>query len=227
MKHLLLVFACLSFMLSSRPLHASHIAAADLSYECLGNDNYEFTLRLYRDCQGISIPLNYNVEIAGLGSCISNTTLIRLAKVSEVELPILCSDSSVVSACARVSPNSGLGYQEIIYKTRVNLRAFQDCNWIASWDECCRNNSITTISSAPPIYIYTSFIDSTVVCNNSPTINNTPVFIVCDSNLQDISNTMIDIDGDSLVYSLVSPLQGYQQPITCLLYTSPSPRDRG
>lgn len=201
-------------MLSSRPLHASHIAAADLSYECFGNNNYEFTLRLYRDCQGITVTPNYRVEITGLGSCTSNPTFITLTKVSEVELPILCSDSGVVSACARVFPNSGLGYQEVIYKARVNLGAFQGCNWIASWDECCRNNAITTINSSPPTYIYTSFIDSSIVCNNSPTINNTPVFIVCDSNLQDISNTMIDIDGDSLVYSLVNPLQGYQAPIT-------------
>ncbi len=200
-------------MLSSRPLHASHIAAADISYECLGSDTYEFTLRLYRDCRGIPVSRTYRVDIMASGACALNSTSITLSKVNEIELPILCSDSSVVRACSSNGINYGLGYQEVIYKGRINLRALRGCSWIASWDECCRNNAITTINGIPSTYIYTSFIDSSIVCNNSPTLNNTPVFIVCDSNLQDISNTMIDIDGDSLAYSLVAPLAGSQQPI--------------
>ena len=31
---------------------ASHLVGGTMTYECLGGDNYEITLTLYRDCNG-------------------------------------------------------------------------------------------------------------------------------------------------------------------------------
>lgn len=209
MNYLYTILSCFALLLSSYTLHASHIAAADISYECLGNNNYEFTLRLYRDCRGIPITPRYTIQIQGIGACSNISIPTSIPKVSEIELPVLCSDPNIPRSCGFNGTSLGLGYEEIIYKGRVNLAQLNGCNWQVSWATCCRNNAITTANPATSTYVYASFIDSSIVCNNSPTFNNTPVFIVCDSNLQEISNAMIDLDGDSLVYSLVNPLDAY------------------
>jgi len=33
-------------------LQAAHIIGGELSYSCLGNGDYEITMKIYRDCQG-------------------------------------------------------------------------------------------------------------------------------------------------------------------------------
>jgi hypothetical protein len=52
--------------------------------------------------------------------------------------------------------------------------------------------------------------------NSSPDFQNDPVPFVCNSSsvLQDYNNAGVDTDGDSLVYSLVNPLQGPNSPCT-------------
>lgn len=226
MKHLSLLWICLFFLLGSQSLHASHIAAADISYECLGNNNYEFTLRLFRDCRGISVQSNYQIDIIGNQACNNNTRAITLYKISQIEIPTLCADSSsnALRICNATGNGSstGFGYQEVIYKGRINLSSLQGCSWTASWTECCRNGAITTGGTNALTYIYTSKIDANIVCNNSPVLNNTPVFVVCDSSLQDISNAMLDPDGDSLAYSLANPLSDANQPIVYSAGFSPT-----
>lgn len=52
MKKRLLLFGLL--LLQLQPSKASHVLGGEMSYKCLGNGNYEFTVALYRDCNGIA-----------------------------------------------------------------------------------------------------------------------------------------------------------------------------
>lgn len=54
------------------------------------------------------------------------------------------------------------------------------------------------------MYIETTLLDGNITCNSSPTFANIPIFVVCDSLAQSISNSVIEADGDSIVYSLTT-----------------------
>lgn len=53
----------LAFLLSSPSAKATHAMGADLTYSCLGNDQYRVTLTVYRDCNGINLTPNADVRI--------------------------------------------------------------------------------------------------------------------------------------------------------------------
>ena len=42
---------------------ASHVVGGELNYRCLGNDQYEISLRFYRDCSGVGFPNPARVDI--------------------------------------------------------------------------------------------------------------------------------------------------------------------
>ncbi len=44
----------LAFLLNSNPVQASHMMGADISYKCLSNLKFEVTIKVYRDCRGVS-----------------------------------------------------------------------------------------------------------------------------------------------------------------------------
>src|ERR1039458_10231032 len=59
MKHFysFLISVILLFF-SSQQLQAKHIIGGGISYKCLGNNVYEFTVKIYRDCAGNGPPLD-------------------------------------------------------------------------------------------------------------------------------------------------------------------------
>src|ERR1039458_9236684 len=59
MKHFysFLISVILLFF-SSQQLKAKHIIGGGISYKCLGNNVYEFTVKIYRDCAGNGPPLD-------------------------------------------------------------------------------------------------------------------------------------------------------------------------
>ena len=49
-----LFFLLLLLGFSSQEAKATHAMGADLTYVCLGNGQYKFSLQFYRDCNGIN-----------------------------------------------------------------------------------------------------------------------------------------------------------------------------
>ena len=51
-----LIFSIFIVALGLIPQHlrATHVAGGDISYQCLGGNQYQIKLRLYRDCQAIA-----------------------------------------------------------------------------------------------------------------------------------------------------------------------------
>ena len=46
-----LIFLFIFFFCFS-PIKAAHIIGGEVLYKCIGNNNYEFTMKVYRDCLG-------------------------------------------------------------------------------------------------------------------------------------------------------------------------------
>ena len=50
LKHILTF--CFAVFIASTPLYSAHIIGGEMTYVCLGNDNYRIKIKLYRDEAG-------------------------------------------------------------------------------------------------------------------------------------------------------------------------------
>ncbi len=222
MNYLKIYFLLFILTFLGSEAQASHAAAADLSYTCIGNNRYQITLKMYRDCSGITLDPSPIIDVTGANSCSGFNQVLPLSLTSVVEIPIACNAFAGQSSC-----NGGIipGYEENIYTGILDMSAFPTgCTWTIGYSSCCRNAAITNLDnpSAQNLYIEATLLDGNIACNSSPSFANIPIFVVCDSIVQSISNSIIEPDGDSLVYSLVAPLTAPSTPINYNIGFSPS-----
>jgi gliding motility-associated-like protein len=188
---------------------ASHSMGADLTYTCLGGNRYKMRLSFYRDCIGINAPTNVFINITSASCGQSLGVTCNPIPGTGVEVTPLC--PSATSTC-----NGGnfTGIQEWIYEGIVTL-PMQCSDWLFSYNLCCRNAAITTISTpgVSTFYIYATLNNTVTPCNNSPTFSNKPVPFACMGQEFCFNHGAFDSDGDSLVYSLITPLQAAGTPV--------------
>lgn len=203
-----------ALMLSSGDLQASHAMGADITYECLGGNNYKIRVSFYRDCIGINAPNTVLVTVRSV-TCGQNlsVTCNPIPGTGQQVTP-LC--SAAVSTC-----DGGVftGIQEWIYEGVITL-PMQCPDWVFSYNLCCRNAAITNIvtPASNTFYIYATLNNTITPCNNSPTFSNKPVPFACLGQQYCFNHGAYDPDGDSLVYSLITP---YQNATTNVTYNAP------
>ena len=178
--------------------YATHAAGMDISYECINqgtnSDTYKVTVKFYRDCEGIAnwgtLYLDYS------SSCGSNSTsLTQVGNAVNI-------NPNCLSYC---NGGSGIGIEQYTYEAVINLSKCS--NWVLSVCEAARNNSIGTISNpGQEDLCVEATLNNIVFCNNSPTFTQYPTPFICVGSYYCYNNGAVEIDGDSLVYSLVTPL---------------------
>lgn len=182
---------------------ATHYMGADLSYKCLTGDTIEFTLKLYRDCIGIVPSIAYPIFIES-ATCGIYTECEVYQVGTETEVSPLCPIYISQSSC-----NGGAlpGVQQWIYSGKIYLP--QPCDdYLFYWEDCCRNASITNVITPGSIglRVEAKFNKLLALCNNSAAFSALPVFYVCVQQPINYFNGGYDVDGDSLVYNLITPL---------------------
>src|SRR5206468_359523 len=92
----------------------------------------------------------------------------------------------------------------------------QCTDWSFSYSLCCRNAAITTITTpgSNTFYIYATLNNTISPCNSSPTFTNKPVPFSCLGQQFQFNHGAVDPDGDSLVYTLVDPMQTATNPVS-------------
>jgi hypothetical protein len=211
-KHLFLI-SVLIFTNSSSIL-ASHVAGGDITYNYLGGNQYQVNLTLYVDCQGFDPGVSQVVNF--INTCGQDTSLaINVTNPGGTEISQLCPAQMNNSTC-----NGGtLPGMWIFNYTGVMTLATACDTWTISWAMCCRNNSVINLdaSSSASIYIETTLNSVTSPSNNSAYFNSNVIPFVCANQPVNYNFGVMDSDGDSLFYSLVSALAG---PGSNLVYTS-------
>lgn len=207
-----------SLIIIAQNASASHAVGADISYTYLGPNQYQVTVKFYRDCTGIPAPvsifLNWNSASCGLtGNATVNQTG---GSGQEIQTGIYppCGVTSCNTDPATGLPGTGYGVQEYTYQTVVNLP--QACaDWEFSFDECCRNNAITTLTNPGGEDLYVNaFLDNlNSPINSSPIFSNFPVSTFCINRSFTYNQGAVDPDGDSLVFSLVDCLGAGGVPV--------------
>lgn len=199
------VFVLISFLIlfiqSQNEAYASHAQSADITYQCLGGNQYQISLSFYRDCAGVAAPNTAQVDISS-ASCGQNLSLtLNRIQGTGIEVSPICTQMNT-----QCSGGQYPGVQEYIYRGIITLPA-QCTDWVISFSLCCRNSSIGTITNpgAENIYVEARLNNLNFTCNNSPTFSNPPIPFVCVGQPYCFNNGSFDADGDSLFYTLVAP----------------------
>ena len=194
-KCISLLFLLLA-LANSPALYATHIVGGEVSYQCLGNDQYKLTLKVYRDCN-IQTPFDFNATVSAFKGN-SNLPFQTFA------MPLVSTEfisSDIGNVCAIVS--NDVCVEEGIYLDTVTL-AYHPQGYHLTYQRCCRNLSVTNISTAQiwgtSITIFISDLAQTT-CNNSPTFDRFPPIYICQGEPINYDHSATDAEGDSLSYS--------------------------
>lgn len=180
---------------------------SDIYYRSIGNNQYELTIKIYRDCSGANIG-NLSVKAScEKGSIFLKPTLIEVKTISP-----LC--DLLASPCENPL-YMRIGIEEYTFKDTIDLNSSPFNKWSSqgccqfkfSISTCCRNSRITTGISGTRFY--TEYIMNTcntnINYNSSPIPFNIPIVFVCCNKPIYLNMSMLDMDNDSLSYKLVSP----------------------
>ena len=217
---LTLVFIISFFSFNIQKVEASHAMGADLTYTCVGQDSFQITLSFYRDCAGVTAPASANVSISSISCGI--TSILNLPLISSQEVSPLCPAFINQSTC-----NGGLlpGVEQYIYSGIAQLPA-QCSDWVIGYSLCCRNAIIDNLVSpgTESLYIEATLSNLGGACNNSPIFTSLPVPYICAGQPFNYNHGAVDLDGDSIAYELVDPLDAPGLPIVHTIpYTATNP----
>lgn len=218
MRNLLLAFLMLTTSVS---LEAAHLVGGEITYECLGNDNYRISLRIYRDCNSQGAGFDPQAAITIFDS---QGNIVRNVDASHGQIRQL--PATVNNPCLQSPPNVCTEYTD--YSIVVNLPPIAG-GYTITHQRCCRNNTIDNIPN-PGGWgnTYTVSIPSMDQCNSTPTFITEPPIVLCLNDPLNIDSSVQEPDGDSLHYQLCTPLHGggQDQPPSgsnCLTCPAPDP----
>ena len=198
MKKLSLLFL---FILFCSCAFSLHIAGGDLTTKYLGNNNFEIDLVLYRDCsnpQGSPFDQDITIGIFNADdNSLYDTIHLDLGTIQALSYsgpgcvapPSVCMQKGTYTRTVQL-PNRPLGYYLV-------------------WERCCRNTTVVNIQnpSQAGMAFYCSIPDPALQ-SSSPEFMVPPLPYVCAQSYFKLPFTAVDADGDSLVYTFTSPLEG-------------------
>ncbi|MGB0888200.1 MAG: hypothetical protein ACPGSL_08770, partial [Vicingaceae bacterium] len=210
MKKLLLV--SLFVLLGTASSFASHLMGGEITYVYVGNDQYEVTLIVYRDCSGIDVGQSQTVTFEST-SC---------AQDFDVVFPLITTvDVSQVCPTETTTCNGGTlpGTEQWVYRDTVTMTPCSD--WIIHWNNGNRNPAITNLVDPDLTNLFVmATLDNIVGSNNnSPQYLAIPTPYLCSGQLNIFNHGASDADGDSLYYTLAQPLTTPGPPGTPIPYT--------
>ncbi len=226
MKKTLLYLTLLLGFLSN--VSATHIVGGELNYKCLGNDLYEVSLTIYRDCYNGN-PNAFFDNPASIGIFDNRDSLVRDIGVNGQLLIDFIEDDTIEAGlfgiCEVEPPN--VCVHTTTYRDTIRL-PFLEGGYQLAYQRCCRNRTIQNIIN--PLQTgatYYNFIseEALTVCNSSAVFNEWPPIYICAGEPIQFDHSATDIDGDFLVYELCTPLTGADQIIPRPQPPNPPPYD--
>jgi len=196
-----------SLLLLLLPLsaRASHIVGGELSYRSLGQNRYEITLRVYRDCK-FANPEAYFDDPGAIGIYESNGVRFLTIGLKPIGNDTLrdgidsCYTSVINSVCVHTT----------VYKSVQTLLP-RAGGYRFVYQRCCRNQTIANIVNpleTGATYEILLTEEAMRKGNSSPVVNTWPPVYVCANQELNESSVATDVDGDSISYKLCAPLVG-------------------
>ncbi len=191
---LLITFFCLS------NVFASHVPGGNITYECVGPNQYVVTLTLFEDC-GTAFISGGNQNVNLMNDCGYNLPNLSLPNVVfQEEVSQLCASQLPFSEC-----NGGTlpGIYMHVWQDTITLPGPCD-SWTFSHSSCCRNTSTNLIGTSSNFYFETVLNSQTAACNTSPSVTTQMIPYVCVNQALTYNLGVYEPDGNTMVYSLVN-----------------------
>jgi gliding motility-associated-like protein len=203
---------CLVLCFTPEQIKATHIVGGNITYKYLGNERFEVTLSVRRDCflgseeAEFDDPASIGVYDAN-GNLLSNLPGIGLSILIEFNADDTL-NNIVISDCG--FEGEQVCVHETVYRRTVRLPR-RPGGYFLAYNRCCRNASLQNI--VDPLETGASFftrIEERVYDegNSSPVFKQWPSIYICANESLVFDGSATDDDGDSLVYSLVTPYTG-------------------
>ncbi|MBL7939927.1 MAG: gliding motility-associated C-terminal domain-containing protein [Flavobacteriales bacterium] len=197
------------FLLWQGEARATHAMGGDITYECLGNNQYRVNMNFFRDCNGVAAPtscsngLGFTVRSTACGASINACFVLQNVQIVTPICP---------GAPDRCNNASGTyGVERYRYSAVINLSQWAGCgtDWNIEWELCCRNNAITSLNNpgGRNLYINARLNNTITPCNSSPRFLNDPVPFGCVGQPIVYNHGVSDLAGDSLRFEL-APARG-------------------
>ena len=185
--------------------NATHIVGGEIGYRCLGGNQYEITLRVFRDCFNADpTALFDDPGIIGVyasnGLRLSNISLRPIGNDTLREGLDSCYTSFINGVCVHTT----------VYRSVITLNP-RVGGYHFVYQRCCRNTTISNIvnpTEAGATYDILLTEAAMGKCNSSPVVNSWPPVYVCANQELDVNSAATDADNDSIAYKLCAPLVG-------------------
>lgn len=209
------ILSFLGALLMSASLSATHLLGGEIYWECTSSGDYIFTLVLYRDCTGISMPGSNQTINGPAGN-------ITVSRVSVTDVSPQCPDPAIALDCNAGDP--GAIEKGVWRSSPVSLSGTPPAGgWEFSWSSCCRPTLENTGASS--YYLRSKMYPYTPAGNQNPiSVNtcydNSPVFaqdangVTCAGFPYTFNHLPSDKDVDSLVFDWADPLENANQAIS-------------
>ncbi|MBB6610057.1 gliding motility-associated C-terminal domain-containing protein [Pontibacter sp. Tf4] len=211
MKHRLLILILV--MLSATIAQATHIVGGEFELRYVRANNYQLYLNLYfDDVNGNpgAFDQSITVNIFEKGT---NRWIMSRAMSAQSRVPVPYTNIECTVSQLRTS--------KIVYNVPITLEPeiFNNPDgYYVTWERCCRNYTINNIQS-PDAAAQTFYMEFPAVRqNNAEFRNSSPRLFpplsdyACVNELFYFDFSGTDADGDSLVYDMVTPLNGFTTP---------------
>ncbi|MBM78247.1 MAG: hypothetical protein CL846_07180 [Crocinitomicaceae bacterium] len=203
MRYILLFIISCFFSIN---IFGTHIIGGDIHVEWTSANTYNIKLRLYRDdVNGLptaTMPTSVSVGVYQIGTN-SQTAILTLPRTSLTYVnlgdPCYTPDQNVVHI------------EEGIFElSSVTIPNYSQ-GYYLQYENCCRNAVIDNLS-VPDSYgisLYAEIPDPSIGQNSTPDFGIYPAdAYLCVNNVKNFNFPVTESDGDSLVFSLVNPLDG-------------------
>lgn len=196
----------LALLLVHFRLSATHIVGGELLYVQKNPGEYEVTLRLLIDCingDKFAIALD-SIAYIGYYNAVTNQLIdvdtIRRGSPKRVE--------ELHYNCITFTSNACVDEYLYTYTKSISLA---DTGIIIAYQRCCRNHTISNIINPGNTgSTYWTLIppQKSITVNSSPSFKKLPPNFLCTNAPLVFDHSAIDPDGDSIVYSLITPYTG-------------------
>ncbi len=185
-----------------------------LTYEHQGNNLYEFTLRIYRDCNlgNASFQPTYNIKIRDQFG-------VELYSLTAPQGPVISVDTDT-GGCVTTPPGICIEYSDYIISATLPPISG---GYMADMSSCCRNAIIVNIPNPSRAgYTYNTNIPANdTLGNSSPQFAASPPVIVCLGRPLNVNLKVSDPDNDSLSYELCDIYNQGGYPYNPIAYNPP------
>ncbi|MDX1684785.1 MAG: gliding motility-associated C-terminal domain-containing protein [Saprospiraceae bacterium] len=212
LRWLVITVLAIFMLLPNIQLNATHIVGGNMYYKCLGNDMYEITMKIRRDClYGADDAPHDGPQVLltifdGLGQFFARRGDNGFVKLDLLSIDTL--DADLDDFC-NVNQDS-VCVSEATYRGMVCLPK-EETGYIISYQRCCRNETLNNIEmplETGGTWMVEITPEAQDVCNSNPVFNTWPPIYICANDDLVYDHSATDPDGDSLVYKLCTPLKG-------------------